>query len=56
MGPRKNIDEEKRKQALKTMYFAILQNETTSTRKMRLVVYLIRGLVVNRALGVLKFS
>ena len=47
MGARKKISAEKRKEALKTMYFAKLQNVPTSPRKMR---------EVNRALGVLKFS
>ena len=37
MGARKKISAEKRKEALKTMYFAKLQNVPTSPRKMRLV-------------------
>ena len=49
MGARKKISAEKRKEALKTMYFAKLH-------KMRLVADMIRGMEVNRALGVLKFS
>ena len=53
---RKKISAEKRKEALKTMYFAKLQNVPTSPRKMRLVADMIRGMEVNRALGVLKFS
>ena len=52
----KKISAEKRKEALKTMYFAKLQNVPTSPRKMRLVADMIRGMEVNRALGVLKFS
>ena len=56
MGARKKISAEKRKEALKTMYFAKLQNVPTSPRKMRLVADMIRGMEVNRALGVLKFS
>ena len=56
MGARKKISAEKRKEALKTMYFAKLQNVPTSPRKMRLVVDMIRGMEVNRALGVLRFS
>ncbi len=56
MGARKRISAEKRKEALKTMYFAKLRNVPTSPRKMRLVVDMIRGMEVNRALGVLKFS
>ena len=56
MGARKKISAEKRKEALKTMYFAKLQNVPTSPRKMRLVADMIRGMEVNKALGVLKFS
>ncbi len=56
MGARKRNSAEKRKEALKTMYFAKLRNVPTSPRKMRLVVDMIRGMEVNRALGVLKFS
>ncbi len=56
MGARKKISAEKRKEARKTMYFAKLRNVPTSPRKMRLVVDLIRGMEVNRALGILKFS
>lgn len=56
MGARKKISADKRKEALKTMYFAKLRNIPTSPRKMRLVVDMIRGMEVNRALGVLKFS
>ena len=51
MGARKKISAEKRKEALKTMYFAKLQNVPTSPRKMRLVADMIRGMEVNRALG-----
>ena len=56
MGARKKISAEKRKEALKTMYFAKLQNVPTSPRKMRLVADMVRGMEVGRALGVLKFS
>ena len=56
MGARKKISAEKRKAALKTMYFAKLQNVPTSPRKMRLVADMIRGVEVNRALGILRFS
>ena len=56
MGARKKISADKRKEALKTLYFAKLRNVPTSPRKMRLVVDMIRGMEVNRALGVLKFS
>lgn len=47
---------EKRKEALKTQYFAKLQNVPSSPRKMRYVVDMIRGMEVNRALGTLRFS
>lgn len=56
MGARKKIAAEKRKEALKTQYFAKLQNVPSSPRKMRYVVDMIRGMEVNRALGTLKFS
>ena len=56
MGARKKISAEKRKEALKTMYFAKLKGVPSSPRKMRYVVDMIRGMEVNRALGVLKFS
>ena len=56
MGARKRISAEQRKEAQKTMYFAKLRNVPTSPRKMRLVVDMIRGMEVFRALGVLKFS
>ena len=56
MGARKHLSAEKRKEALKTQYFAKLNNVPSSPRKMRLVCDMIRGMEVNRALGVLKFS
>ena len=56
MGARKRISAEARKEANKTLYFAKLNNVPTSPRKMRLVADMIRGMEVNRALGVLKFS
>ncbi len=56
MGARKKISAEKRKEALKAMYFAKLQNVPSSPRKMRYVVDMIRGEEVNRALDILKFS
>jgi large subunit ribosomal protein L22 len=55
MGARKKLAAEKRKEALKTQYFAKLQNVPSSPRKMRYVVDLIRGMEVNRALGTLRF-
>lgn len=56
MGARKKLSAEARKEALKTTYFASLCNVPTSPRKMRLVADMVRGMEVNRALGVLKFS
>ena len=56
MGARKRISAEKRKEARKTQYFAKLNNVPTSPRKMRLVANMVRGIDVNRALGILKFS
>ena len=56
MGARKRLAAEKRKEALKTQYFAKLQNVPSSPRKMRYVVDMVRGMEVNRALGTLKFS
>ena len=56
MGARKHISAEKRKKALKSLYFAKLRGVPSSPRKMRYVVDMVRGLEVNRALGVLRFS
>jgi large subunit ribosomal protein L22 len=56
MGARKKISADKRKEALKTQYFARLVGVPTSPRKMRLVTDMVRGMEVFRALGVLKFS
>ena len=56
MGARKRISAEKRKEAQKTQYFAKLNNVPSSPRKMRLVLDLVRGMEVFKALGVLKFS
>ena len=56
MGARKRLAAEKRKEALKTQYFAKLQNVPSSPRKMRYVVDMVRGREGNRALGTLKFS
>ena len=47
---------EKIKEARKNQYFAKLVGVPSSPRKMRYVVDMIRGMEVNRALGVLKFS
>ena len=56
MGARKRIAAEKRKEAKKKQYYALLRNCPTSPRKMRLVVDSIRGMEVNKALDVLKYS
>ena len=56
MGSRKHIAAEARKEARKSLYFAKANNVPSSPRKMRYVVDLIRGMEVNRALGVLRFS
>lgn len=56
MGQRKKISAEARKEANKTLYFAKLNNVPTSPRKMRLVADMIRGMEVNKALSILKFS
>ena len=56
MGARKRLSADKRKEALKTAYFAKLNNVPTSPRKMRLVADMVRGMEVFKALGVLKFS
>ena len=56
MGARKKITSDARKEAIKTLYFAKLNGVPTSPRKMRLVADMIRGMEVNRGLGVLKFS
>jgi large subunit ribosomal protein L22 len=56
MGARKRNTAEKRKEAAKNRYQAVLKNCPTSPRKMRLVTDLISGMDVNKALDVLKFS
>ena len=56
MGEIKKISADKRKEALKTKYFAKLNNVPTSPRKMRLVADMVRGMEAFKALGVLKFS
>jgi large subunit ribosomal protein L22 len=56
MGARKKISADARKEANKSLYFAKLNAVPTSPRKMRLMADLIRGMEVNKALSVLKFS
>lgn len=56
MGRRKKISADKRKEEQKAKYFAVLNNCPSSPRKMRYVVDMIRGVEINRALDILKFS
>ena len=56
MGARKHNAAEAIKAAKKNQYFAKLIGVPSSPRKMRYVVDMIRGMEVNRALGVLRFS
>ena len=56
MGVRKRNSAEQRKEANKQVAFAKLLDIPSSPRKMRLVVDMVRGMAVDRALGVLKFS
>lgn len=56
MGSRKRKSAELLKEAKKQQYQAVLRNCPTSPRKMRLVADMIRGMEVNLALDVLKFS
>ncbi len=56
MGARKRNRAEAIKEEKKNKYFAILRNCPTSPRKMRLVADTVRGVEVNKALDMLKFS
>ena len=56
MGARKKIAADKRKEAMKTVAIATLKKVPTSPRKMRQVADNIRGLDVEKALGVLRYS
>ena len=56
MGVRKRNMANAIKEAKKTQYFAKLRNVPSSPRKMRLVVDMIRGVEVFKALGILQFS
>lgn len=56
MANRKQISANKIKEAKKAVSFAKLKNVPSSPRKMRYVVDMIRGVEVNRALGILRFS
>ncbi|MDE6482456.1 MAG: 50S ribosomal protein L22 [Rikenellaceae bacterium] len=56
MGARKSISAQKLKAAKKQKAIAILRNCPTSPRKMRLVADMIRGVEINRALALLRYS
>ncbi|HZK93614.1 MAG TPA: 50S ribosomal protein L22 [Prolixibacteraceae bacterium] len=56
MGSRKKKSAELLKQAKAARFQACLHEVPTSPRKMRLVTDMVRGMAVNRALDVLKFS
>ena len=56
MGSRKKQSAELLNEANKQRCQAVLRDCPTSPRKMRLVTDMIRGMAVNRALDVLKFS
>ena len=56
MGLRKRQYADGLKAERKSEYFAKLRNVPSSPRKMRLVVDMIRGQEVFKALGILKFS
>lgn len=55
MGRRKHNSAEARKEANKTLYVAKLMNNPTSPRKTRLVADLVRGVDVDKALGILQY-
>jgi large subunit ribosomal protein L22 len=56
MGARKRNRAEQRKEAKKSQYYAVLRNCPTSPRKMRLVTDMIKGVEVNKALDMLRYS
>ena len=56
MGRRKTNSANARKEAKKTLYVAKLMNNPTSPRKTRLVADMVRGVDVDKALGILKYS
>lgn len=56
MGVRKRKAADARKEAMKTTYVAKLNDCPTSPRKMRLVADQIRGMDVDKALALLKYS
>ena len=56
MGARKAIRAEKMKAEKKQKAIAIMRDCPTSPRKMRLVADIIRGVEINKALGILRYS
>ena len=56
MAQRKKKTADARKETLKSVYFAKLNDVPTSPRKMRLLADVIRGMEAYRALSALKFS
>ena len=56
MGARKRKRAEQLKQQRENRYYAVLRNCPTSPRKMRLVTDMIKGVEVNRALDMLRYS
>ena len=56
MGARKREMAERQKEIRKQTAYAKLNNVPTSPRKMRLVADLVRGIEVNRALDILKYT
>ena len=56
MGARKAIRAEKMKAEKKQKAIAVLRDCPTSPRKMRLVADIIRGVEINKALGILRYS
>jgi large subunit ribosomal protein L22 len=56
MGVRKKVRAQQLKEERKNKFFAKLNGCPTSPRKMRLVADLIRGVEVEKALAILKFS
>jgi large subunit ribosomal protein L22 len=56
MGARKRNSANQRKEQRQNKYYAVLRNCPTSPRKMRLVTDMIKGLEVNKALDILKYS
>ncbi|MCK4990176.1 MAG: 50S ribosomal protein L22 [Bacteroidales bacterium] len=56
MGARKRNRANQLKEEKQNKYYAVLRNCPTSPRKMRLVTDMIKGVEVNKALDMLKFS